>query len=673
MSTSNHNLLIVSDLHLSEGQLPTEGKLSPLEDFVSDQAFADFLTYHQNERKENPSPWKLVVAGDMFDFLQVTTTPAHTAKELLNILQSPPLPPTSLIQTSASVHQTNLKAWLDILSGKIKPTSSGQQLQACAAIIRDLLEEAAADSGKLWQLERYTLEALILANQEENSLTPNQQTYGLGTTWEETIWKLERIIEGHPLFFNALVDFLKRGNKLLILLGNHDVELIWDEVQDYLSDLLIANKPDSAADDTLEFKPWYHLEPDLIYIEHGNQYEGANAFESMVDPRLEIDDKRIDLPSGSLLVRYLFNKIEEAYPYADNLRPITRFFSWAIQNKLLTLITIMLRYFGPFLNFMSEFFFKAIKKWWNKEWWFKEKQTDKVTLADYEKQIDEAAREIRRSMFKRLQTAVVLLLVALLIGLTLFPPLYQIYIFAETPTQTNFIRSVVVSLLSLIFNQTVAPWLLRYITGDNYLEDAARQINNILDEQGQAVPYIVFGHDHNPNLVYNAEENKPYWYINTGSWLYHQGTEEGWLQQKKYYSFLKIVRGQRTSHPQLLRWDPEIGKPIDLRLRLKPPKHELIRRCQEVLKQLWAEMTLIHFIMSVLSYLILGVLLILLLLNFILVQIKENILSPIFRWIIWAVCKLLEFLTWILRWLNKLLRIIFKPILNLIARWRRKS
>ena len=47
-----HNLLVVSDLHLSEGLDSVSGKFYHQEDFWFDDAFARFLRYHQAVREQ---------------------------------------------------------------------------------------------------------------------------------------------------------------------------------------------------------------------------------------------------------------------------------------------------------------------------------------------------------------------------------------------------------------------------------------------------------------------------------------------------------------------------------------------------------------------------------------------------------------------------------------------
>ena len=129
------NLLIVSDLHLSEGRHPASGKYSPTEDFFFDEEFARFLEHYQNGQA--PGKWHLIINGDFLDLLQVTS-----------------------------------------LEGA-QPTLS-----------RDL----------------------------------RRPDFGAGCGEQETVFKLGKIVEGHPRFFEALAKFFGAGNLLTVIKGNHDVE-----------------------------------------------------------------------------------------------------------------------------------------------------------------------------------------------------------------------------------------------------------------------------------------------------------------------------------------------------------------------------------------------------------------------------------------------------------------
>ena len=71
MASERHALVIVSDLHLSEGKDPATGKYSPLEDFRFDDIFAQFLSSQERWASDIGYPLRLIIAGDLVDFLQV--------------------------------------------------------------------------------------------------------------------------------------------------------------------------------------------------------------------------------------------------------------------------------------------------------------------------------------------------------------------------------------------------------------------------------------------------------------------------------------------------------------------------------------------------------------------------------------------------------------------------
>lgn len=178
-------------------------------------------------------------------------------------------------------------------------------------------------------------------------------TYGLRCTEEATRFLMGRIVEGHEQFFQALVDFVGReGNSVMILKGNHDIQLFWDGVQNELYERLECLAPPGLAPllrERIAFKPWFYYEPGLIWIEHGNQYEYTTSFVNFLVPTLPfaydetgaskqagastspeaaqhpVDDRHIELDLSSFLVRYLTNPSEPVNPLADNIRPLTRY------------------------------------------------------------------------------------------------------------------------------------------------------------------------------------------------------------------------------------------------------------------------------------------------------------------------------------------------------------
>lgn len=73
--THRSNLLIVSDLHFGEDLLPGASVEKRRAVGLGATAFCDFLRHH-GQRRLDGKPWRLVVAGDLFDFMSVTLS-AH--------------------------------------------------------------------------------------------------------------------------------------------------------------------------------------------------------------------------------------------------------------------------------------------------------------------------------------------------------------------------------------------------------------------------------------------------------------------------------------------------------------------------------------------------------------------------------------------------------------------
>ncbi|MBW1878023.1 MAG: hypothetical protein JRJ84_06655 [Deltaproteobacteria bacterium] len=206
--TKQANLLIISDLHLGEDLRPdAEGERERLAEVERD--LVAFLEYYIWRRLDD-RPWRLVINGDMVDFLSICLMPAE----------------------------------VDLILG----------------------------------------------------LHPDDHTYGLGARPHAAQMKMQKVLDRHHRVFRALARFVGVGNDLSIVVGNHDAELFWPEVQETLRDGLVALWPtDPAAQDptsrspdevgaAITFHPWFFFEEDLVYIEHGHQYDGYCSFDTVLYP-----------------------------------------------------------------------------------------------------------------------------------------------------------------------------------------------------------------------------------------------------------------------------------------------------------------------------------------------------------------------------------------------------
>ncbi len=639
MADRKTNFLIVSDLHLSEGFRPEAAKWSPNEDFLSDKAFADFLRFHETHR-QNELPWKLIIAGDGFEFLQILSLPAADPNELKRriddlVLAENPHPACHVVAMPEQRKKQALECLDDsIQSMQEQHGDTHRVLIQQAEELRAWGEEISLD--RIWDLERMTTELRILACRQDPRLSKNERRYGLGTTAPEAVWKLDRISEGHPIFFSALALFLDQGNSLVVMTGNHDIELFWPEVQERIRELVL----DAAADLHLSdppwptesidvtqgiekldtyihahctFVPWIFFEPGLVYIEHGNQYELADFFTDFVYPILPHDKKRLRLPPGSFFVRYFFNKVEETFPFADNIRPITRFITWSFQNRFKDTIRLFRRHTSGLWKFVKVLFSRSLQDYFqdrrmarmryvkvpldhkvsDAEMWQSEADhyhvytirdlaQDSLTQEHLERIENEAFVKRATPLQKIFRFAVVglpPLLIGIFILLVFAGPFVWEFLVSDTFNTLfeNYLsRAIFLGVFGFVLKTIFVPLIFSKDEGDkvhDYLYSASKKIWEILSdpmdsESAPVVKYIVFGHTHDPDCRrVNQAPDSP-WYVNTGSWLNRVDEIDIWYQLQRDFTYLEIVIDDETEIPGLYRWNPVAAQPERIRRRM---------------------------------------------------------------------------------------------------------
>src|SRR6187397_2626215 len=73
---SRFNTLVISDLHLGEDLSPVATEASRLHVDIVERQLCAFLR-HYTRRREGGLPWRLVVNGDLIDFLSISIGPEH--------------------------------------------------------------------------------------------------------------------------------------------------------------------------------------------------------------------------------------------------------------------------------------------------------------------------------------------------------------------------------------------------------------------------------------------------------------------------------------------------------------------------------------------------------------------------------------------------------------------
>lgn len=138
--------------------------------------------------------------------------------------------------------------------------------------------------------------------------------------------KLDAIVKRDRPVFDALRRFVENGYRLVILLGNHDIELCLPQVRKTLRATL-------GIEGRHDFEFIYDGEAYFVggaLIEHGNRYDKFNEvdldalrrYRSFLSRRQDIPEKyQFEPPAGSEMVTGVINPIKVDYPFVDLLKP----------------------------------------------------------------------------------------------------------------------------------------------------------------------------------------------------------------------------------------------------------------------------------------------------------------------------------------------------------------
>ena len=336
-----------------------------------------------------------------------------------------------------------------------------------------------------------------------------------------TFRRLERIAEGHALVFEALGRFCGAGFPISIVPGNHDVELVRPAVQDRLREL-VANAgggPDAAA--RISFHPWVYHVPGLVYAEHGSQYHDINAFRSPLAPYRGGDDDDIELPLGSYLTLYLLGVASRIDPDGEGV-PSARDVLLAVRRQ-------------PSLLH----------------------RTVDLDAAFVAAAGASSARRLRRPAPKDA-------LLRAYAGELELPHETVVAIDRLSATAPLSVeRRALAELVLAPLTRRVAPRRPRTSRprppqrATAYLQEAARAIHRVLEKDGAAVPFYVFGHAHRPKRTTVAGNRAEASYLNTGTWSSLVPPALAPLGGRAQFTFVEIVRDGEDGAPtaRLLWWN----------------------------------------------------------------------------------------------------------------------
>ena len=161
-----------------------------------------------------------------------------------------------------------------------------------------------------------------------------------------TLDQMQRIVRGHPVFFQALRELAAvEINEVTFIVGNHDQGMLWPAVREFLNQVI--GKPCRYVNTTYFF--------DGIHIEHGNTHEAANSFDKKkFFIKKDLPEPILNLPFGSYFFVDYVLKLKAENPHVDKVRPFAAMIRWgSIFNTVFTLKSFFTLCWYFFKNLMS--------------------------------------------------------------------------------------------------------------------------------------------------------------------------------------------------------------------------------------------------------------------------------------------------------------------------------
>lgn len=180
---------------------------------------------------------------------------------------------------------------------------------------------------------------------------------GLFPIEERSRFKIEVILKDHAEWTRALREFILRGNRVVFVIGNHDLELHFPAVQEE-----VLRHLDLPADKMgqVRFVEWFYISNQDTLIEHGNQYDPYCICEDPINPFVRgYNFVSLKLPFGNLACRYLMNGMGFFNPHVDSnyIMSIPEYVRFFMKYMLRAQPALLLTwFFGSLTTLLHSFF-----------------------------------------------------------------------------------------------------------------------------------------------------------------------------------------------------------------------------------------------------------------------------------------------------------------------------
>ena len=311
----------------------------------------------------------------------------------------------------------------------------------------------------------------------------------------------------------------------------------------------------------MRFEPWFYYEPELVYIEHGHQYDSHCSYTDLLDP-VEDEGRLLALPYALWAVRY-FAPLLHGMPAAEmDSWSFFDFGRWVLSQPPTRIVRTMLAYFRMMLDLLVR------KSWRN--------TVGRPAIH---------ARHMRRLAKLAERTQLPLEVVARIdalkerpvderfLGITLAYYLDRLMLLF-----LSLLSSVVAALLPISIAARVAA-ICGVLVVTIALHEVTRRVRDrraqprlsekaLLLSRLVNVPFVIFGHSHQAG-IHAAPPTRPgaapcHYYLNSGHWVAR------YRGQPSLFNYVEVTAEGGVRRARLMRWVGVGQPPFEVAVAVPP-------------------------------------------------------------------------------------------------------
>jgi UDP-2,3-diacylglucosamine pyrophosphatase LpxH len=381
--------------------------------------------------------------------------------------------------------------------------------------------------------------------------SPEEERHGLGSAADHVVCKMGAIAKRHGRVFRALMRFLEAGHSLVIVRGNHDIELHWEAAQTALVQAIVDHAPEQARIDIaarIQVCPWFFCVDGLLYVEHGHEFDAMCSYGDPLDPTSMRDPRRIRDTPFSVLLRHVARPTRgvnsESHGYVGMEAYLTLLRKLGVSGSFQIAVRFMRASHRLVAESLSHTKARAKRqarrararlRRFARPMGVHERHLLELTKLYVQPAVDSVDAVIRSLYLDRILCLLSLPATILFAGLAFY--------------YGASIGAVVCSAFALAFATYAAVGRGKNTSPTARMRAAAGRIAELFKAR-----WVVMGHTHEPVFVPLSTSSH---YVNLGSWGKDDPPDEHSGEHPSSCTFLVIRAGQGDYHAEFLHWNQD--------------------------------------------------------------------------------------------------------------------